>query len=302
MSESARLQRLNNASHDLHVEEMTRFGGDLTWLQDPDIIPEDTVDPNGSLAAQCYDISFWMLERFGEWSQKRHSRLGLLEAFEKYELENADRVTLRQAYQMAPTYAYAPGVMAMTEVFAVVPGIAQREDMGRERWAEISSRAATFAIDLATEGTGLQALLRDYLKDEKNTMTRRSPANIGGSNIIAATVLDAGKLKLDDETGITTVTPFENLRAASLEALEEVLLGESSHACAALRARGPSGGCSNMFNAVWSAYGSAVQRMIYSRIGDDAIEVVSQGSEDENYRENLREELRSQMARANAAS
>jgi hypothetical protein len=273
------------AKRDLHREEMVRFGHELTWLAEPSEIPEGAISRDGTVPQQCSDLAFWMLNQLNVWSGQGHSRLSIGETFEKYELPNDWRVSVRGYFQRHAFAAYTPGVTAMAEIFAVVPSIAKREGVDQDEWAEIAGRSSKFGEEMARHGTNAQALLRDYW-----SMGERygATADIISEQGYKRPPLYGGKLKLDDESGITSVTPLDELVKMTVEIVDEVEFREGPGVCVALQAEAPTEQCPNMFAAFWSAYGSAAKRLIYDQTDEVSIPDVPEEAPDANYEARLR--------------
>ncbi|HYH36511.1 MAG TPA: hypothetical protein VD706_03360 [Candidatus Saccharimonadales bacterium] len=259
---------------------MSRFGHELSWLEDPSQIPADAAGSSESLSAQCDDLTAWMVGRIAQWSSAGHGRLSLRETFEKYDLSNEERVDLRARFQKNPARAYTPGMAAMAEIFALVPPVAAREGIGREEWGEIGARAQGLGEKLSHDGTEVQRLIREYLA--KEAIVRPAASGLENTTHTLTLVLDPGKMKLDPETGITTVTPIDELVKSADELVERYFVRQSPGTCVALQAASPEPACRHMFDAVWTAYGSAVDKLIYARLGQDGLEIPPAQSPDEN--------------------
>lgn len=279
MTQAPLQERAQLAKRALHREEMSRFGHELSWLINVDEIPNQAISGFEGYEQQCSGLSRWMMCKFGEWSGEGHARLGIREAFEKYELPNPVRVSIREAFYDIPHAAYAPGLQTVSEIHGVVPQIAARAGLSRERWPEIAHRSRRFGILLARDTTEVQAIVREYLWGQTETF----PDPAGSGFNLSLHRLDPAKLKLDSETGITTVTPIEELISITEELVHRVFARTEATACVGLQAKGPSPDFKNMFEAVWKAFGDYTARRIYP----NAVlpqEIPAQASPDDRFR------------------
>jgi hypothetical protein len=250
-----KIGHVDAARRDLYREQMTEQAHELTWLGNPDLIPETAIhyaDGPESSVGEYFNLAHWMVDQFAEWATAGHARLGLLKAFEKHDLSNEERIRVRNAFQNKTAQAYAPGVVAMSEIFAAVPGVARRGGVPRSQWSTIASQAREFGGEYARSGTLVQCIVRGYLGAFEQV------------GVHGEKHLDQAKLTLDAQTGITSVTPIENIVAAA-----EAVVGDARHpesrsdACIGLQANPQGLEASTMYDAAWNAFGSAAERLIY---------------------------------------
>jgi hypothetical protein len=272
-------EAVKNAKRSLHREEMNRFGSEVDWIQDPSIVSEEVLGDladSTNLPERFYGLACWTIGQLAGWSGVGHSRLSWGETFEKYQLSNPDRVLVRETFQKHPGIAYAPGMLAMSEIFAAVPVVATRDGIGREGWGTIASKASVFGGQIARDDTDVQYLVRNYLHTQKERPTL-------GINLY---VLDVAKLKLDEATGITSVTPINDLLGESRKLISKMFT-PSIDACVALQAKSPCPNERNMFDATWSAFGSISDRIIYPYV-ELPTEIPAQADTDTDYKTTLK--------------
>jgi len=268
----------------LHREEMRRFGHELAWLDNPDSIPEAVLTYLGMGAPEFSDpyfnLSEWMIDRFAKWSEEGHSRLSLAEVFDRYNLTTDQRVRVRQHMQEEGKKSYSPGLAATGEIHAVVPSVASREGItSPDDWTEIAARARDFGVQIARDGTEVQTLVRHYLAaftSPEFVLLRFDPA----------------RLKLDPETGITSVTPIEEIIRAARSIVDEMDEEkiEPPGVCSAIQVRPQGLENDTMFGAAWGAYSAFTGRYIYPRIAKEGIgHVPPQTQADTSLDENLRQ-------------
>jgi hypothetical protein len=268
---------------ELDHEEMTRFGSAIPWLNDSHAIPEAVTryetGTSESVEERHYNLRWWMIQQFSKWATEMHPRLSLAPIFEKYDLSNDDRIVARHALQTHPDTAYAPGITSMSEIFAVVPLVAQREGVDAGQWPLLASRARDFGKTIARDGTNTQWLIRAYLGREGARM------QYGGFD------LDARKFRLSEETGITTVTPIATILRTTRDILGPYNKDPGSlGVCVALGAKPDGLGGKSMFDAAWDAYGSVAERYIYPHQEKPGLATISPvSSPDHKLKENLHE-------------
>lgn len=275
----------SRAKRDLHKEEMTRFGKELTWLYDPGEIPEAAVGGDGTVTDQCKKLAFWMLDRIGAWSQQGFHKLHVKEALEKHAVSLANAADIFEAFQENPQAAYGPGVMAMAEIHAVVPSVGKSHSIGREMWGPMARCASGLGSSYAREGTYAQMIVRDYM-----TLGR---AFTRGDVLAALTSpmkeYNPAKFKPDMETGITTVTPIDRLGNTAVNIVASHGMNIGPGGCIAIQTGSLDFGCPNMFEAFWAAYSSAAGRLIYDGADEAVIPVVTQEEPEANYSKSLQE-------------
>lgn len=240
----------SKARRDLRREEMERFAGDIAWLQDPTLIPETAVAIRDPSASPYLHLSDWMIRQLAGWSAEAHKKLSYGEVFDRYDLTGTERVRIREVIQKQAAFAFAPGLNAINEIHSVVPHVATREGVDRKDWGEIARRARLFGTILAKQPTHTQALARTYLKDAFQSLNYNE--------------INPRYFRLDDDTGITTVTPIDKLLATAQQANNAYFVAED-HAgiCVALQVKSPALDNRTVFDAAWDAFSDATERLIY---------------------------------------
>lgn len=236
------------------------FGPDIGWLADPGLIPEDAVEVGGSddsLEKRCGTLAMWMVEELGAATAEVHEKINIGEAFEKHALSLKERVDLTIKFTKYPKVPYIPGILAMGAIFAAVPPLAAREGRQRSEWAEIGMRAQGFGQAISVHGTDAQAAILGFLSNEWVSEVR---------------ALNLGRLRLDDDMGITTVTPFEDVLGTAIEVARDAgPIGLGEHSCIAHQVDAPHKG--SFFGATWRSYGAAAERLAYRGIDVDGAQV-----------------------------
>lgn len=259
MSEIPAIQQ---ASRSLHKEEMSRFGDELPWLLDTAQIPEAIIGSHTDVDKRCFEVAEWMINRLGKWSGEGHSRLRIGETFEEQDLDVSERVALRGSFQKNPIEAYEQGILTMSEIFAAVPKVASNDNVPSDQWPMLARKAYNLGERVAQAGRIGLADFYQYLDADKDVVNLLKGAFLGSeiSGIKPYRVLDANKLKLDAQSGITTVKPIADI----LNTDGEVVSEEDRVNCAALEATAPkSTECPHFFAAVWNAYADAAERFVY---------------------------------------
>jgi hypothetical protein len=241
---------------------MREFGPQLGWLADPGLVPEDAVEVGGSddsLEKRCGSLAMWMVEELGTATGEVHEKINVGEVFEKHALSLKERVDLTLKFTKYPKVPYLPGLLAMGAIYAAVPALAAREGRQRSEWPEIGLRAQGFGQAISVHGTDAQAAILGFLSNEWVSETRS---------------LNLGRLRLDDDMGITTVTPFEDVLGTAIEvARASGPIGLGEHTCIAHQVDAPDEETGSFFGGVWRSYGAAADRLAYRGIDIDESQV-----------------------------
>lgn len=257
------------ASRALQREQMSEFGTQLEWLMDPGKIPEAAIQSRegmqaNTLGEQCTLLAYWMAQDVAKWSQGNERNLSYADTFDNYGVPVHLRPYVRDRLRGGAMRAYAPGIVAMAEMVAVVPIIANREGVDDKNWSATALESRKFGRKISLDGTSTQFIVREYLRGSNEP---------GEDHYVRS--LNPAKLKLDTETGITTVTPLEDIIKVTQEEFDrlgrEIFVNNtSSGVCVALQAKAPrvtgQQGCprkDTMFDAMWGAYVQAADRLIY---------------------------------------
>ncbi len=241
-------------------EQTTLLGPRLGWLADPTRIPAHAIDasvPPHDVQLAAFSLAAWMLLEMVQSADQFYQALEWEQAFERFHVAPELQTSVIRSV-LCPAARHAPGLFAIAEIIAVIPKVASRDGVPPDGWCEIARRSEAFGAMLAHDGTAVQVLMRSYLSgwDEH-------------ADASALRILDPSKLKLDPVTGITTVTPIEDLLHASRAATARH--NDSYHAtCVALQAPAPEGarrpvGTTSMFDAVWSSFADAASRLVFPR-------------------------------------
>ncbi len=246
------------ARRDLRREEMARFGGRIAWLQDPSLIPEAATRHMDHIAVAKGDgyfgLGMWMADQLSAWSGEVHGGLDFGATFEKRQLPNNERVAVRDAIREAAKPSYGTGIMAMSEIFGVVPPVASREGVTDPKdWSKIASQARNFGRALSFDGSNALAYVRAYLNPGDHVVARTGTPHV-----------DPSLMRLDEELGITTVTDLEAMMAVAKEVANADMVNEG-HAgtCVAPQAVPLGDEHGSMYDLVWDAYGFAIDRYVY---------------------------------------
>lgn len=273
-----------DANRDLQREMLNRFAGDLTWINDPEQIPAAAIgDPadNLGLVDRHYHLGSWVLDRFSEWVVNSQAKLSFAETFEKYELPNNYRVHIRERMLLRPEVIYFPGIQGMADVASAAPLVAARNGIGAEGWGEVAKDSSKFGAAISRDGTEVQFLVRTYLV--------REPSERDGK-LSRRNFLDPSMMKLDDETGITTVTPIPELISIAKNALRqdpEIPEPLAHEVCLALQTKSPTEEAKIMFDATWFAYVAAAERLIYPLFEFEPDEIPAEAPPDPDVKANI---------------
>lgn len=261
------------ARRELRRDEMSDFGGSLPWLGDPSIIPIEVTEFGDPNATPYHKVGKWMLGEIVDWSAKAHIKLNYQGVFDKHDLTTEQRVKTRSMITFLTKESFAPGIDSMCEIFEVVPEVAAREGItDPKKWLEIASQARSFAASFAKNGTNVQGAVRLCLAEANATSSAMS--------------LLPEKLKLDDETGITSVIPIERLIEIAIDVTENFRTFDShtENVCTALQApiKGLEGN-PTMYDAIWNAYAHVVGTLIYPHYTPATPRPVSTETEEDVY-------------------
>lgn len=259
---------------------MDRFGDELAWITNPDSVGiEDLGDVTGTtLPEQCFYLAEWMVNNIAQWTARTQSKINWAAIFGKYNPPIDYRVAIRDKARIKGANVYSPGILAMSEMVAVTPYIAARDGAPKAAWEEIAAESRKFGAAISRDGTDFQLLIRKYLhSDEKS------------ERVPALEFLDPAKLKMDAETGLTTVTPLETMMAITRARFNKRRNPaddpHSSGVCVALQAKAPTT-CEHartMFDATWLAYTSIAARLIFPNFEVDPKTVPAQEEPDKNF-------------------
>ncbi|NML43201.1 hypothetical protein HHL11_05525 [Ramlibacter sp. G-1-2-2] len=221
----------------------------LPWLAEPARIPAHAVDasvPADDVRLATFSLAGWMLIEIVQAAEQVQPALGWQAAIGKLPLAPELQASVVRAV-LRPAARHAPGLFAIAEILAVVPQLAARAGLPRERWGDTARQARLFGAMLARDGTAVQVLLRHYL----------GRVDAGGLRS-----LDPARLRLDAQAGIATVTPLADLLAAARKSAarhNEV----PPFVCVALQVSAP--GAANLFDAVWNSFAAAAERLVFPR-------------------------------------
>ena len=244
------------------LREQTRFlGEELPWLSDPNSIPAEAAQPSGAyddLYERCFSLATWLLAQIVRAANRVQHKLSWEETFDYYNVPSEIQERVLRAV-LEPTSRHAPGIFAMCEIVAAVPEVAIRESVPRSDWGTIARDTEKFGTKISYDGTDLQVLIRDYLRKSPETAKQRYQR-----------VLEPALLRLDDETGLTSITPIDDLISSAKVAVAEHIRPPKG-VCVALLAKAPV--CEHdftapttMYGAIWSAYAQAADRIIFSNV------------------------------------
>ena len=268
-------QQLDNvefsAKRALLRQQTQLLGERLTWLSDPGIIPTHALGDSAKgkdLPYQCFNIAAWMLMEVVLAADSVQQQLSWQDIFDQYKVPPTLEPRILRTV-LEPTSRYAPGIFAMCEIVAVAPAVAARASIPRGGWEAIAGKSEKFGAKISCDGSHLQVLIRNYLSNHEQTATRVKPR-----------VLDPALLRLDDDLGITTVTPIDDLVMAAKAAITKNI-EPARGVCVAMMAKAPSSerGAAeptSMYEAIWSAYTSAVGRLVFSNAEIEMAEITAQ--------------------------
>jgi hypothetical protein len=252
------------------------LGQDLPWLSVPNRIPDEAIGPAGEsrdIPYQCFALATWMLVEVVRAAMGVQDRLSWAATLDRHKVPLVLQSRVRRAV-LEPTSRHAPGLFAMSEIVAVVPAVAMRESVPPSGWGAIAQRAEKFAARISRDGSDLHVLIRNYL--------RRPPGSTDGRR-----ELDPTLLRVDAETGVTSVTPIHMLISTAKTAIAQ-RIGPASGVCAALLAKAPAcpyaaAAPTTMYGALWSAYAAAADRLIFQRADLRRMEIPGQAEPDPHF-------------------
>ena len=250
------------------------LGPRLAWLTDSTLIPNEAVDssvePNDVRLA-AFSLAGWMLIEIIQAADDVYQELDWEQAMERFRVAPELQDSVTRAV-LCPATRHAPGLFAMAEIVSVIPMVASRSGVSRDRWNEIASRSQAFGAKLAHDGTIVQVLIRNYLS---RTIT---PTTGHGVRL-----LNPAWFRLDEGTGLSTVTPLADLLSAACAVVDQ---NETHHStCVALQAAAPEAvnGATTMFGAIWSSFAEAANRLVFPRFDISKYPVQQQAAPDPKY-------------------
>jgi hypothetical protein len=274
--------RLRGADRMLQMEQLRRFGDQISWLSDPDGVGEQALGPSmhgGSLGQQCMYLANNMLVEVVDWSAATERGLPWAETFERYELSNPGRVALRSRYRDS-VEKHAPGIRAMAEHVIAATYVAARGGAPQEAWEPVAANSRHLGNKMSRGGTTLQMVVRKYLWGKDSV-------DVGNGTVA---LWDPAKLKLDAQTGITTVNPIDDLVRTTRARLDAIYPSDArrygSGVCRALQVGSlvPQEGTLTIYDDFWLAYTAVVARLVHPRHDIPAGTVPTQRKPDNNRR------------------
>jgi hypothetical protein len=257
----AREEAAVNAKRALLREQVRLLGHELPWLSDPSRIPTEAVKSSADkpdVADQYFHLAAWVVREIVLAASRLQQQLKWEETFSLYNVPLDLTPRIRRAV-LEPATRYAPGMLALAEIVAAIPVVATRETIPLRDWERIARNAQAFGAKISCDGTHVQVLIRNYL--------RKTPEPTGG---LSHRVLDTTLLRPDDQMGVTSITPIDDLVSAARNAVKRHI-GPARGMCVAMQAKAP--GCQNssptrltMYAAIWSAYSVAATRLIFPNV------------------------------------
>lgn len=246
------------------------LGPRLPWLEDAGLIPAHAVDAavGEDVRLAAFSLAGWMLLEIVQAAQQVNAQLDGPAALQAHHVAPGSHEPVLRAV-LNPASRHAPGLFAIAEIMAVIPLLASRAGLARERWGELARQACAFGALLARDGTAVQVLLRNYLSRTED----------GGLR-----ALDAARLRLDAQAGITTVTPLPDLLAAAKRAASRHNPAPPG-ICVALQAPAPH--AATMFDAVWNSFAGAAARLVFPRFDAQRCGIAPQAAPDPAYAQAL---------------
>jgi hypothetical protein len=275
MNPSSLLPSAIHAKRALLRQQTQWLGSELLWLRDPDSIPKEALGSSadsGALPDQCFHVAAWMVGEIALAANRLRLKLDWESAFDLYDVTSEQKLRIKRAV-LEPVTRYAPGMIALSEIVAVTPLVATRASVRRAGWGRIARLAEGFGAKISRDGTDVQLVIRNYLRDTNDaTVSRSTP------------VLDSALLKLDDETGVSSVTPIHDLVSTARTAVIEHL-GSATGMCVAMQAKAPvcdhlHGTATTMYGAIWTAYVAAVERLVFPNIDLSGVVIRPQAGPD----------------------
>jgi hypothetical protein len=275
MNLSSLLPSAIHAKRALLRQQTQLLGNELSWLREPDSIPREALGSSadsGALPAQCFHLAAWMVREIALAANRLCPKLDWESAFDTYGVTTEQKLRIKRAV-LEPVTRYAPGMIALSEIVAVTPLVTTRASVRRAEWGRVARLAEGFGAKISCDGTNVQLVIRNYLRDTTDATVWRSTP-----------VLDSALLKLDDETGVSSVTPIDDLISTARVAVIEHL-GPATGMCVAMQARAPV--CDHvhatpatMYGAIWTAYVAAVERLVFPNIDLSGVVIRPQAGPD----------------------
>lgn len=240
-------------------EQLELVAVQLPWLSDPSLIPDAAIVPLagfGDVDLAAFSLAAWMLIEIVRVADGVNHELGWRQAFERHRVPPALQGSVARSV-LLPAARHAPGLFAMAEIVSVVPKLAHRAGFPQDRWRGIVAGSELLARHFALGNTAIQVLLRCYLSRATPPEEERGVRS-----------LDPAKLRLDENGGLTTVTPLETLSRAARRAAAR---GGYRYVapCVAMSARIASTGAGeagdSVFGAIWATWVQAANRLLFSR-------------------------------------
>lgn len=262
-------------------EQTGLLGARLPWLADPALIPPEAVD--ASVAADdvrlaAFSLAGWMLIECVQAAQHVNGALHWQQAMDGFHVAPGLQASVARSV-LCPAAKHAPGLFAIAEIMAVVPLLASRCGLPRERWHGIARRGEAFGALLARDGTAVQVLLRNYLY--------RPASGVPATGLRS---LNPACLRLDEATGLSTVTPLGELLAAARTAAARHYDAPAA-ICVALQAPAPQlpgdAGAATMFGAIWGAFAAAADRLVFPRFDPRGVSIPAQAAPDPAHAQTL---------------
>ena len=256
------------------------LGPRLPWLADPALVPDHAVDASvedDDVRLAAFSLAAWMLIDLVQAAGQVNHALDRHGVMESFHIAPRARESLSLAV-LCPLSRHAPGLIAIAEIMAVIPLLAHRADVPANRWGGIALGSLAFGAMLARDGTAVQVLLRSYLG--------RSEAGPAGAGIRS---LDPALLRLQGETGITTVTPLPDLLAAARCAAARYNVAPRG-VCVALQAPAPEaagGRGTTMFGAIWASFAAAAERLVFPHFDPSRDAIPAEAAIDSGYADAL---------------
>jgi hypothetical protein len=260
-------------------EQTQLIGEELEWLEKPAIISRDAVglsDETDEAGNAYLRVAAWILLQIVRAAHNVQHKLHWEETFDRYHVTPKIQERIRAAV-LEPTSRYGPGILAMAEIVAVAPLLAERERVPRVEWGTIARKAENFAVRISCDGSEVQVLLRQYLS---RPSVIEKPAQ--------RMVLDEALFQLDDTFGFSTVTPIDDLVMVAANVVTKYIR-PAEGACVAMYAKSPpslltqAAPVSTMYGAIWSAFSALAERFIFPQIAIEAIKLRPKASPDVDY-------------------
>ncbi len=244
--------------------QMGLIANALPWLTDSRAIPDEAFGSaalKGDLAEPCYHLYVWMVAEIVAAAHRVRDDLHWEEAMQRHGVPSDLQPSVRRAVLEVAT-RYAPGISAIADIVMVTPAVAVRHGLPMSEWEQAALRAEEFAARFSVDGTHVQVLIRTYLQ-------RKAPEPHAPLRS-----LDAGRLRLDATTGITSVTPIDDLVDAAKTAVHRHI-GRPRGVCVAMqanvpRADGPE--AVTFYTAVWRSFVAAAARRVFPTLDPARIE------------------------------